>query len=192
VDALLENHPNQPVAYYYFDYQRQKGHINMLSGILQQLVLSSDEIHEDLKKAYEACESTGRSLTLRDRERLILAIAGKLSAFIVIDALDECDGQNRQSVLNLLRSFRSINSLRVFVTGRPHIKEFTTAFQQDLQVEITAHDDDLKLCLQHEIQIRNVYGIVSDDFAERIVNTIVAGAHGMRVVPVARVSVSPG
>ena len=132
------------VASLYCDYLAQKEQtvINIMGVILKQLV-GRREIPKDLREAFRE----GRRPLLPDMMRMLrIAIASLPRVFICIDALDEFLPRNLPELLGALRDIvRESPSARIFLTGRPHVKETVQRyFTEAVAIHISPNQDDIR------------------------------------------------
>ena len=110
------------VAWLYCDYltQQEQTVINMMGAILKQLA-GRREIPQDIREAFQE----RRRPLLPDLVRMLkIAIVSLSQVFICIDALDECLPKDLPVLLESLRDIvRESPTTRIFLTGRPHVKE---------------------------------------------------------------------
>ena len=120
---------NMAVACVYCDYHAHKelSATSVLAALLKQLVAGVEPIPEEIKMAFDRAkrEVDGRAPGLRE----ICAMFAKsvpplLRGFICIDALDEFPAKHRPELWNSLEKIiRECPNIRLFITGRPHIRE---------------------------------------------------------------------
>jgi len=108
------------VAWLYCDYNAQEHTvINMMGAILKLLV--GGEIPDDIRKAFLG---RTRPPLLSLMRILRTAIASLPQVFICIDALDEFPANNLPELLESLKEIlQEFPKTRIFLTGRPHVKE---------------------------------------------------------------------
>ena len=112
----------------YCDYlnQGQQSTTNMLGAILIQL-FARDGIPETVQQAFHKGKMVLGGQAVRDSDlvkMLKTAIASRPGVFICIDALDECLPKNRHQLLESLQKIvRASPTTRVFLTGRPHVRD---------------------------------------------------------------------
>jgi hypothetical protein len=119
------------VAYVYCDYQdaEQQTPENVLGALLNQVMaVVSDQINEEIARTLYSQLKTNPVLRLKLEEvRDLLARATHAlgRVYICIDALDECLDKNKKPLLDALQNLLAGNhSIRLFLIGRSHIKEF--------------------------------------------------------------------
>jgi len=136
------------VAWLYCDYMAQKEQsvINVMAAILKQLVGRSEvpkDISEDIREAFHE----RRRPLLPDLVKMLrIAIASLPRVFICIDGLDEFLPKDLPELLELLRdSVRESPTTRIFLTGRPHVKETVQRyFTKVVVIPISPTRDDIR------------------------------------------------
>ena len=156
IDTLCDQteEENLTVACLYCDYlaQEEQTTTNIMGAILKQLVGRGD-IPEDIRVAFLKAkqEVGGRRPLLADLVRMLrIAIAPLAKVFICIDALDECPPKNLPLLLESLRdSIRGSTGARIFLTGRPHVREaIQKYFTKAVAVPISPNPDDVRNYLE--------------------------------------------
>jgi len=130
IDSLCDQARNEDitVACLYCDFlaQQEQTLTGMMGAILKQLVGKGD-IPIYLREAFQQGkqEIGGRALLPADLMRMLkMTIASLPQVFICIDALDEFLSKNLPELLRSLRDIvRESPNTRIFLTGRPHVKE---------------------------------------------------------------------
>lgn len=99
--------------------------------------------------------------------------------FIVIDALDECEAARKASrgFLPQLFNLQSATKLNIFATSRP-IEEIINFFGESPRLEIRAHDEDVKIFVNHELSLNSVFSN-DDTLRDNTVKKIVEIVDGM-------------
>jgi len=98
----------------------------MLGALTKQVVnvlkMVPPEIEEEFKRA--GSEIGGRGLQVSETVKLLgRALAPMRRAFICIDALDECSDKHLSQLLTSLQTVSQTSpGVRLFITGRPHIR----------------------------------------------------------------------
>jgi len=132
------------VAWLYCDYldQQEQTVINMMGAILKQVV-GRREIPKDIREAFQE----GRRPLLAELVQMLrIAIASLPQVFICIDALDECLPDYLPELLESLGDIvRESPKIRIFLTGRPHVKEaIQRYFTKVVAIPISPNQDDIK------------------------------------------------
>ena len=156
IDSLCDQaeEENIAVAGLYCDFlsQQEQTVNNVIGAILKQIV-GRGEITEDLRKAFHKGKKAfgGRGPRLEDLMGMLrTAIASLPQVFICIDALDECLPKHLLELLELLRDIaRESPQTRIFLTGRPHVREdIQRYFPQAVVKPVSPNIDDIKSYLE--------------------------------------------
>ena len=131
IDTLYDsiNRDNVVVACVYCDFHAHKGQsaAGILAALLKQLVAGAEPIPEAVKEAFERAKKVvdGRTLRISEiRAMLVKSISSLQRGFICIDALDEFPTKRRPELWDSLQHvIRECPNVRLFITGRPHIRE---------------------------------------------------------------------
>ena len=97
----------------------------MLGSLLRQLVTGLEEIPEAVVRGFQNEKKAigGRGLQVSGILKMFQSITTTKRTFICVDALDECVPENRVVVLESLgQILRSLLDIRIFITGRSHIR----------------------------------------------------------------------
>ena len=142
------------VACLYYDYLAQQDQTitNMMGAILKQLV-SRGGIPENVREAFQEGKNEvgGRRPLLADLMRMLkIAISSRSQVFICLDALDECLPKNLPELLRSLRDIiQECPRTRIFLTGRPHVKEnIQRYFTKAVVIPINPNMDDIMSYLE--------------------------------------------
>jgi len=117
------------VACIYCDFHAHKSQsaTRVLAALLKQLVAGVEPIPKEIKEAFERAKGKvdGRALRLPEIcMMLIKSVSSLRRGFICIDALDEFPTKYRSQLWDALqRIVRVCPNIRLFITGRPHIRE---------------------------------------------------------------------
>jgi len=129
IDSLCDQtgDQNSAVACFYFDFtvQKDQSPTSTMGALLKQVVGGLEEIPEEVSQAYQKEKKGlgGRGPRLSDIVKLLQTTSSKERTFICIDALDECVPEYRVKLLDSLNKIlQNSASIRIFVTGRPHIQ----------------------------------------------------------------------
>ena len=164
IDTLCDEGKKEDITvaclYCNFLTQQEQTITNMMGGIFKQLV-GRGGIPENVREAFQEGkkEIGGRRLRLADLMRMLgVAIASLPQVFICIDALDECPPKNLPELLNSLRDIvRESPRTRIFLTGRPHVKEdIQRYFAKAIVLPISPNTEDvrnyLKMRLDRDVE----------------------------------------
>ena len=131
IDTLCDaiNGGDVAIACVYCDFHAHKelSTTGMLAVLLKQLVMGVEPIPGEIEMAFKRArgEVGGRGLRLPEiRTMLVKSLSSSRRGFICIDALDEFPVKNRPELWDSLRHIiRECPNTRLFITGRPHIRE---------------------------------------------------------------------
>ena len=169
------------VAWLYCDYLAQKEQtvINMMGAIWKQLV-GRRGISDDIQEAFKE----GRRPLLPDLKRMLgIAIASLPQVFICIDALDECLPKDLPKLLESLRDIvQESPQARIFLTGRPHVKEsIQRYFARAVVIPVSPNQDDIRNYLEMRLDSDDEPEAMSPDLRAEIVRIILDEMSGMCV-----------
>ena len=148
----------------------------MLGAILKQLVGRGD-IPEYLRDAFQKGkrEFGGRGLRLPDLVGMLkVTIASLPRVFICIDAADECLPKYLPGLLGSLRDIlRELPRTRVFITGRPHVKQDVDRnFAKAVVIPISPNADDIKSYLEMRLDMDTEPDAMNEDLRVDITRAI--------------------
>ena len=131
IDALCNSigGDNVAVACVYCDFHahKEQSTAGVLAALLKQLIAGVEPVLGEIKEAFERAkkEDDGRALRLPEiRAMLIKSLSSLRRGFICIDALDEFPTKHRPQLWDSLQHVaRECPNTRLFITGRPHIRE---------------------------------------------------------------------
>ena len=130
IDTLCKQAVEQgaAVACYYFDFatHEEQSPAAILGSVLKHVVGGLDQVPEKIVKAFQDRGKVigGQSLMLAEIMGFLQDISSSRRTFICIDALDECPPAHRMNLLGSLnRILQSSPGARIFLTGRPHIRD---------------------------------------------------------------------
>jgi len=139
------------LAYVYCDYRDQKGQAveNILGEVVKQLLMRLPEIPETVSKLYEERAKHKKPLSSADAIDLLRTACAQFSkVYVCLDALDEAD--NLRGLLEKL--CESPSSMQIFGTGRQHIHGTVQEYlKEENCISIKAHENDIRLFIEHEI-----------------------------------------
>ena len=140
-------------------------------------------VHASLKSQYREARLKATKLTLSDCHKIILELVSDYPrTTLVIDALDECEKEQRLELVKILDDLldKSYNPLRVFISSRPDggIKEIL-GDRVTLEVNAENNSDDIAKYVDNEIEKHRRWKTISPEFRETIRNTLLQKSKGM-------------
>ncbi|OGM47366.1 hypothetical protein ABOM_003825 [Aspergillus bombycis] len=173
---------NVGIAYVYYDWQKpQTSRHDLLSSLLSQLIRPS--IPEFVRSFYKQHRTRNTRPSSDDLMGILVkVICAYTRTFIIIDALDECDGSggSRSEVLATLFSLQDTTRANLFVTSR-HIHAIETEFYQrrSIVLEIHARDEDIRRYLDGHVARLPKFVLEKPGLEENIKSMVIKAADGM-------------
>jgi len=128
IDSLREQSCGKNIAVLslYCDYQTQKDQsaVNIIGSLLSQVALGARQIPSEIRRTFELKQRGCQTLRLPDMLKLFVKTVGSIErVYICFDAMDELLPGNRSELLRALRQIvQDAPNIRLFLTGRPHIR----------------------------------------------------------------------
>jgi hypothetical protein len=167
------------LAFFYFSYDDQANQSTsaILRSILRQWLNRQSTIHSDVRSLYASCISQSKLPDLSDLLQCLKSVStGFRLSFIVIDALDECEGPERENFLRIFSELES-TSIRIFATSRPHLRDVEEVFRGSPRINIAADVHDLQRYLAREINLRMLS--YPEDLRNSLLNGLSVQADGL-------------
>ena len=180
IDSLCDQAKKENIAvaclYCDFKAQQEMTTTNMMGAILRQLV-GGRGIPEDLRQAFQEGkrEVGGRRLQHAGLMRMLkIVIAPLPQVFICIDALDRCPPRDLPKLLESLRDVvRESPKARIFLTGRPHVKEVVQRYSpKAVTIPISPNQDDVRNYLERRLDRDDESEAMNSDLRADIVKFI--------------------
>ncbi|KAL8911033.1 MAG: hypothetical protein Q9171_003737 [Xanthocarpia ochracea] len=128
-------------AYCNFKEVDMQDSVNILSGLCMQLIDNSEPFPEILVDLYKSHNERKTRLGLKDVMNVFDDVLKSFkTAYLIVDALDECSSTVRDILVQELKALQSTTSL--IVTTRP-IDSIIREFSEDVSIEIRASYGDL-------------------------------------------------
>ena len=177
------------VGFFYCKYSddRKNSFINLLRGILIQLVQQNEEL---LSHVYEACCST-REVTLNSPSLLKQLVEDSLktcaNACIIIDGIDECEETEEKKIIEWFLAILEktgkdgAGTLRLlFISQRDKVTESLLTQALVIPLDSKYHQEDIQKYARHwSTKIQSKFGIV-EDTASQIGTDVASQAQGER------------
>lgn len=193
INDLFERFNNDPtvgIAYLYCNFRRhdeQKLH-DLLLSLVKQLALGQNSLPQDAKKIFDEYKTKNQRPSLDDTKELLgCMVDSHLRVFILVDALDECQGSDGCRVNLLTDMFFLQDKLKVniFATSRL-IPEIMEKFEGCKRMEIRASEDDVRRYVHGQLDGGNMEHLPSlikhkPDLKDEIIKGISDAVDGMYV-----------
>jgi len=180
IDSLCDRaeEDNIAVAGLYCDFlsQQEQTATHIIGALLKQLVSRGgilDHVREAFQKAKK--EFGGRAPRLADLMGMLkIVIASLPQVFICLDALDECLPKYVPEILESLRDIvRESPRTRIFLTGRPHVREDVQRyFSAAVVIPICPNPDDIRNYVEMRLDRDSEPEAMSNDLRVDIVRVI--------------------
>jgi Cdc6-like AAA superfamily ATPase len=136
------------VAYIYCNYKQQHEQVleNLLASLLRQLAEGKPDLPHDIKSLHDRCKNKKIRPSIDEISAVLRSVAAQyLRVFVVIDALDECQGNSncREKLLSEISVLQTKYGVNFFATSRS-IPDTTQRFDRDLRIEISAEKQDVE------------------------------------------------
>ena len=191
IDNLCDQAKNEGIAvaglYCDFLTPQEQTPTNIIGAILGQLV-ARGEILMGLRDRFQEgkMEFGGRAPRLPELIKMLRnAIASLPRVYICIDALDECLPKHLPQLLESLRDIiRECPKTRIFLTGRPHVREDVQRyFSKAVVIHLSPNPDDVRNYVEMRLNRDVEPKAMSNDLREDIVTVILAEISDMCVGP---------
>ena len=180
IDSLCDRAGEESIAvaglYCDFLSHQEQTITNIMGAILKQLV-GKGGIPNFLRKAFQKAKTEfgGRGPRLPDLMKMLrIAIASLPRVFICIDALDECLQKYVPELLESLGNIvRERPKTRIFLTGRPHVREdIQRYFPRAVVIPISPNTDDIQNYVEMRLKRDAEPEAMSKDLRADIVRVI--------------------
>jgi hypothetical protein len=179
---------NPALTYFYFDYKQMKGHSisDFLCSILAQLCRKLELVPESVQEIYATHTNQDQHSRPTPSALLeVLFIVSKLwhHVWLVIDALDECDVQTREELLDVLGQIASSDAdIRLLATSRPE-PDIMEALDNivDRRIPIQSERVDIDICLYVRSVLRTDVKMKKWPLSDKqlVEETLIKKANGM-------------
>lgn len=175
--------PKVALAYFYLNYQTSDSLLAelVLRSMLKQLSMLLPDIPRSVRDLCQRTESRDRPLQLEDLEHAIISVCENFDrTFLVVDALDECENEQRRILLRALSNLEGKASLRILLTSRPHLHdEIKKVSVRHFSIEIGATDSDLTTYISQMVDRSDKADEIDKEFKQEIIQKIIEKARRM-------------
>jgi Cdc6-like AAA superfamily ATPase len=173
------------VAYIYCNFRRQDEQKagDLLANLLRQLVQGRPSLPEDVKSLYNKHKDKHTRPSFDESLKALHSVTAMYSrAFIVVDALDECQAIDgcRSRFLSEIFNLQAKSRANIFATSR-FIPEITERFEGSMSLEIRASEHDVRRYVDGHMSHLPSFVGRSLDLQEEIKAEIAKAVDGMYV-----------
>ncbi|KAH7169486.1 hypothetical protein DER46DRAFT_698966 [Fusarium sp. MPI-SDFR-AT-0072] len=185
--SLFRNDTSIGVAFVYCDVQRkdeQKAE-DLLASLLKQLCQRQSSLPEAMKALYTSHKSRQTRPSLDELSRILKGVILRYArTFIIVDALDEC--QHEERFVTEILAIQYDTGSNLFATSRP-IKTIEQRFNGCLSLDIKASDEDVKAYVENRIlelrllreDNKDLHEIRKSELKANIKSQVIESVHGM-------------
>ena len=180
---MFQNDASVGIAYIYCNFRQQQEQKpeDLLASLLKQLVQEQPLIPEKVKSFYELHKNKRTRPSLDEISQVLhFVVADYSRAFIIIDALDECqvsDG-GRRRLLSEILNLQDKTGASFYATSR-FIPEIRKEFEGNVSLKIRASNKDVRRYL--DISQLPSFVLRSPDLQEEVKTEIIKAVDGMCV-----------
>ncbi|GAB7363547.1 hypothetical protein MBLNU230_g3814t1 [Neophaeotheca triangularis] len=168
------------VIYLFFTYKTKHEQTtdHLLGALIRQMLCFRVDVPASIKQLFQHHLGTRRPL----REELKQAFSALLRAFrkvhIVLDALDECQADVREEILDVIREQQAGGSLHLLVTTRP-VPNILEKFTKCPKLRVQAPDPDVARYLEANMKDLPQSVQKEQSLRELIIKTIIPAVEGI-------------
>ncbi|PKK51563.1 hypothetical protein CI102_2964, partial [Trichoderma harzianum] len=160
INELFERCKKDPIvgiAYLYCNFRRhdEQKLDDLMMSLVKQLALGQNGLPQDAKRIFDKHRTKNQRPSPNDTKKLLGCMADSyLRVFIVIDALDECqgsDGCRGENFLVDMFSLRDKSKVNIFATSRL-IPEIMEKFETCKRMDIRASEDDVRRYVRGQLE----------------------------------------
>jgi len=193
IEARIQKpiNPSAALAYVYFDYKdraRQTPEV-ILATLIKQLAFrrtnsqSDASLSSHIEEMYSKMHPVGKRPTMSDLRELFISFAAEFrEVYLIFDALDECNEDERKVLLPFMMRLpldrKGEVRFKILITGRPHMQH-AFADEAPLQLAIVPVKEDMKLAIKEKIEAAKKRHKISTQLELDIVATVLEKADGM-------------
>ncbi|KAH7317216.1 hypothetical protein BKA65DRAFT_356795, partial [Rhexocercosporidium sp. MPI-PUGE-AT-0058] len=175
--------PSIGIAYIYCNFRRKDEQKidDLLASLLKQFIQEQSSVPDSVKTLYNQHKDRRTRPSLDEIcKTLNSAITYYSRAYIVVDALDECQLSNgcRSTFLSNIFSLQAKTGAKLFTTSRP-IPDIKELFRGCLSLEILASDEDVGKYLNGHMSQLPKFVLSKPKLREEITTEIVKAVEGM-------------
>jgi Cdc6-like AAA superfamily ATPase len=186
LNTKFQNDDSVGIAYVYCNFRRQyeQKPIDLLTSLLKQLIQGLPLIPQSIQTLYEHHQRNRTRPSIDEVMQTLQSVVRDYSkAFIIVDALDECQVSEgrRKRFLTELFNLQTKTVANLFATSR-YIPEITREFGGSASLEIRASNDDVQRYLNDRISRLRPFVSKNVILQEKIKTEIIKAVEGMQVL----------
>jgi ankyrin repeat protein len=187
-EPLATEPKDEGFAFFYCDKNEasRSKPLSILQSMVRQLSTtpkSPDATRTELHTLYKQCRKHGSVLDLEQcKEQILASLDIYEKSTIVLDALDECDADTRDELLDVFNQFllESKRPVKVFISSRPSTDiEAQLERGPDASIEASNNEGDILKFLSMELDKLGKKANVFSTLKEDIIKVLLARCHGM-------------
>jgi Cdc6-like AAA superfamily ATPase len=185
LNLRFQNDVGVGIAYLYCDFRRtcEQKVEDLLTSVLKQFVQEQPSIPDSIKVLYNRHKDKRTRPSFDEISKVLRSVTATYSrAFIIIDALDECQAMDgcRTRLLSEIFRLQAWNGANVFATSR-FIPEILNSFKGSVSLEIRASSEDVRTYLDGRMSQLPGFVVRSPELREKIKSEIGKAVDGMYV-----------
>jgi Cdc6-like AAA superfamily ATPase len=168
------------VVYCSYSIREEQTEEKLLAALLRQLVKPKHSESERFRTLYETCKRAERGPVFSELSSLLGEVTATYSTvYIVVDALDECEGTMWSTFLTEIQRVQAlIPILKLMTTFRPHVA-VAKELPETKRIEIRADSRDLERYVTEHISRLSKSIHETEGLQKEVVDGIVIAADGM-------------
>ena len=120
--------------------------------LAQQLAASRGTLAPELEKLYKELDKENRRPTQTQMSSLLRSMCITYNqTFLLVDALDECNVDERQALISDLLALRGFGA-KLLLTSRPNPEDLKTKLHNVPQIEIKAIESDIRSYVAEKLE----------------------------------------
>ena len=166
--------------------RKEQSTAHMLGALLKQVIGGLENIPKEIEDAFKKSKKQidGRELECGEIHKLLVSSLRTLQrCYICIDALDEFPREDRPGILrSLVQIIRESPNTRLFLTGRPHIRdEIKRHFTRSAEIQTKPTEEDIGKYLRMRLSNDTQPEAMDQNLRNEILRTIPEKICGMYV-----------
>jgi hypothetical protein len=182
-----QNSPSSRLAYFYFDFTdaRKQSVSGFLRSVILQLSIQKLVISEQVEALYEKCHNAQQEPTLDDLREVVFSLLDDSDqTFLIVDALDECNPEDRENFFKIFFENRAprADNLSLLMTSRQEAEidlALKDAVTHNISIESATVDADVRIHVNKVISKHPKLMKWQPPMRREIEDSIVEGAQGM-------------